>query len=114
MVRGRSVTLDGSRSMTAETYSWRQVSGPAVTLTGATSARPTFTYPAQALPATPGPNAAFVFDNNPVVLELTVRNPAGTATDQVVIRSAGGDADRHHAPGTAPGTTSGGSPARAT
>lgn len=86
VVRGRTVALDGSRSVTPETYSWRQVSGPAVTLTGATSARPTFTYPAQALPATPGPNAAFVFDNNPVVLELTVRNPAGTATDQVVIR----------------------------
>jgi K319L-like, PKD domain len=74
VVRGRTVALDGSRSVTAETYSWRQVSGPAVTLTGATSARPTFTYPAQALPATPGPNAAFVFDNNPVVLELTVRS----------------------------------------
>jgi hypothetical protein len=63
------------------------VSGPAVTLTGATSARPTFTYPVQALPATLGPNAAYVYNNNPVVLELTVRNPAGTAIDQVVIRA---------------------------
>ncbi|HEY7271862.1 MAG TPA: hypothetical protein VH502_03940 [Actinoplanes sp.] len=86
VVRGRTVALDGSRSVTAESYSWRQVSGPAVTLTGATSARPTFTYPVQALPATPGPNAAYVYNNNPVVLELTVRNPAGTAIDQVVIR----------------------------
>jgi hypothetical protein len=86
VLRGRVVALDGSRSQTAESYSWRQVSGPAVTLTGATTARPSFTYPAQALPATPGPNAAFVFNNDPVVLELTVRNPAGIATDQVVVR----------------------------
>ncbi|GLY97620.1 hypothetical protein [Actinoplanes sp. NBRC 103695] len=86
VVRGRAVALDGTRSRAVETYSWRQVSGPAVTLTGATSARPTFTYPVQALPATPGPNAAFVYNNAPVVLELTVRNPAGIATDQIVVR----------------------------
>lgn len=86
VVRGRVVALDGSRSRTAETFSWRQVSGPAVTLTGATSARPTFTYPMQAMPAVPGPNAAYVADNAPVVLELTVRNPAGVATSQVTVR----------------------------
>ena len=86
VVRGRAVALDGSRSTVAETYSWRQVSGPAVTLSGATTAKPTSTYPAQALPAVPGPNAAFVYNNAPVVLELTVRNPAGIATDQVVVR----------------------------
>jgi hypothetical protein len=86
VVRGRAVALDGSRSRTAESYSWRQVSGPAVTLTGATTARPSFTYPAHALPASPGPNAAYVYNNDPIVLELTVRNPAGIATDQVVVR----------------------------
>ncbi|MEV7625663.1 hypothetical protein [Actinoplanes sp. NPDC089786] len=86
VVRGRAVALDGSRSKAVETYSWRQVSGPAVTLTGATSARPTFTYPVQALPATPGPNPAFAYNNAPVTLELTVRNPAGIATDQVIVR----------------------------
>ncbi|MEV8508527.1 hypothetical protein AB0368_27395 [Actinoplanes sp. NPDC051475] len=86
VVRGRAVALDGSRSAAVETYSWRQVSGPAVTLSGATSARPTFTYPAQALPAVPGPNAAYVYNNDPVVLELTVRNPAGIAVDEMVVR----------------------------
>ncbi|HET6530576.1 MAG TPA: hypothetical protein VFH03_08170 [Actinoplanes sp.] len=86
VVRGRVVALDGSASVTAETYSWRQVSGPAVTLVGATSARPTFTYPVQAMPAAPGPNPAFVYDNSPVVLELTVTNPAGTNRSQVTIR----------------------------
>jgi hypothetical protein len=86
VVRGRVVALDGTASVTAETYSWRQVSGPAVTLAGATTARPTFTYPAHALPAAPGPNPGFPYDNSPVVLELTVSNPAGVSTDQVVIR----------------------------
>ncbi|MFI5492373.1 PKD domain-containing protein [Actinoplanes sp. NPDC051859] len=98
-VRGRTVVLDGSRSTVSESYSWRQVSGPAVTLTGATTARPTFLYTAQAMPATPGPNAAFVFDNSPVVLELTVRNPAGISIDQVVVRpmaeTLGGSAVRY-------------------
>ncbi|MEV4642359.1 hypothetical protein AB0J80_33915 [Actinoplanes sp. NPDC049548] len=86
VVRGRSVTLDGSRSTAVESYSWRQVSGPAVTLSSATVARPTFTYPLQVLPAVPGPNPAYEPNNDPVVLELTTRNPAGIAVDQVVVR----------------------------
>jgi hypothetical protein len=86
VVRGRVVTLNGSASTAAEAYSWRQVSGPAVTLTGATTARPTFTYPLHALPAAPGPNAGFGYNNNPVVLELTVTNPAGSRTAQVTVR----------------------------
>ncbi|GAA2551968.1 hypothetical protein GCM10010435_22700 [Winogradskya consettensis] len=86
VVRGRAVALDGSRSTAVESYAWRQVSGPAVTLTGAMTSRPTFTYPGQVLPAAPGPNPAFVYANDPVVLELTVRNPAGVATAQVTVR----------------------------
>ncbi|RZU49388.1 hypothetical protein EV385_1138 [Krasilnikovia cinnamomea] len=85
ILRGRAVTLDGSKSTAAETYSWTQVSGPAVTLAGATSAKPSFTYPVQALPAAPGPNATYVYNNAPVVLELTVRNAAGVSTDRVVV-----------------------------
>jgi hypothetical protein len=88
VVRGRAVTLDGSRSTAAETYSWQQVSGPAVTLTGATTAKPTFTFPVLAMPAAPGPNAAYVYNNDPVVLELTVRNPAGVATARTTVRPA--------------------------
>ncbi|MFI1989450.1 PKD domain-containing protein [Actinoplanes sp. NPDC020271] len=84
--RGKAVTLDGSASSGVETYSWKQVSGPAVTLAGASAAKPAFTFPAQALPASPGPNASFVYDNDPVVFELTVTNPNGTATDRVTIR----------------------------
>ncbi len=86
VVRGRPVTLDGSASIAAEAYAWRQVSGPAVTLSGATTAKPTFTNPLQALPAAPGPNAGFVLNNEPLVLELTTTNPAGTATARVTVR----------------------------
>ncbi len=83
--RGQTVNLDGSRSIAAETYSWRQVSGPAVTLVNATTSKPSFLYPPQLLPAAPGPNVAYVFNNDPVVLELTTTNPAGFNTDRVTI-----------------------------
>ncbi|AEV88258.1 hypothetical protein ACWT_7248 [Actinoplanes sp. SE50] len=86
VLRGKVVALDGSASTGAESYSWKQISGPAVTLAGASSAKPTFTFPAQALPAAPGPNAGFVFDNDPVVLELTATNPNGTATSRITVR----------------------------
>ncbi|MET8153834.1 PKD domain-containing protein [Actinoplanes sp. NPDC049668] len=86
VVRGRAVALDASNSNAAETYSWRQVSGPTVNLVNPKSAKPTFTYPVQALPAVPGPNNTYVFNNDPVVLELTVTNPAGSDTGRVIIR----------------------------
>jgi hypothetical protein len=86
VVRGRLVTLDGSASTNVESYQWTQVSGPAVTLVGATTAKPTFTYPNHLMPAAPGPNPTFVFNNAPVVLSLRVTNPAGTATRNVTIR----------------------------
>ena len=86
VVRGRVVTLDGSRSTSVESYAWRQLSGPAVTLAGATTAKPTFTFPALVLPAVPGPNAAYVYNNDPVVLELTVRNPAGVNVARTTVR----------------------------
>ncbi|MEU4157684.1 hypothetical protein [Actinoplanes sp. NPDC026670] len=86
VVRGRTVTLDGSASTGVETFEWTQVSGPTVALTGARSSKPTFTYPNQAMPAAPGPNAAFVYDNEPVVLQLTTRNPSGSSTSRVTVR----------------------------
>ena len=46
---GDTVTLDGTGSTDPDedelTYSWVQTAGPAVTLTGATTAQPTFTAP---------------------------------------------------------------------
>ncbi|BEL11677.1 hypothetical protein Q0Z83_098680 [Actinoplanes sichuanensis] len=86
VVRGRTVNLDGSASTGVETFAWTQVSGPTVSLTGANSSKPTFVYPNQAMPAAPGPNAAFVYDNEPVVLELTTRNPSGSSSSRVTIR----------------------------
>ncbi|MEU4220707.1 PKD domain-containing protein [Actinoplanes sp. NPDC026623] len=86
VVRGRTVALDGSKSVGAETYSWRQVSGPPVTLINPTSAKPTFTFPVQALPAVPGPNKGFAYNNDAVELELTVKTPTGVDSSRIFIR----------------------------
>ena len=51
VARGTVVTLDGTNSVDPDngtlTYAWTQISGPSVTLSDATAAQPTFTYPAQ-------------------------------------------------------------------
>ncbi|MGW4946378.1 PKD domain-containing protein [Actinoplanes sp. NPDC004185] len=85
VLRGRTVTLDGSASLGANTLAWRQLSGPAVTLTGAGTAKPTFTLPLLTLPASPGPNAAYTVNAAPLTFELTATGPSGTSTDQVVV-----------------------------
>jgi len=86
---GAGVTLDGSGSTDADggalLYSWVQTDGPTVTLTGASTAAPTFTAP-----------------SDPAVLtfELTVTDDGGlTDTDAVVVTARGsgtgpGDAPR--------------------
>ncbi|HET7476355.1 MAG TPA: PKD domain-containing protein [Dermatophilaceae bacterium] len=56
--RGTKVTLDGSRSTGAASYAWTQLVGtgdPVVTLSGAATVRPTFTFPFYKSPATNGP-----------------------------------------------------------
>lgn len=56
--RGTLVTLDGSASTGAATFTWTQTVGagdPVVTLTGADTARPTFTFPLYRSPASNGP-----------------------------------------------------------
>jgi hypothetical protein len=83
--RGLGVTLDASATRHAETFSWVQKSGPAATLTGAATAKPTFTYPLMPLPAGTGPNPSYVADNAPLVFEVTVTGPGGTDTDEVVV-----------------------------
>jgi hypothetical protein len=67
---GAKVTLDGGASTGAATYAWAQTGGPAVTLTGANTPKPSFTLP---------PGSA------PLTFELTVTGPGGTATDTVVV-----------------------------
>jgi len=64
---GTLVTLDGTASTYAATYSWAQVSGPVVTISGAETSTPTFIAPPS---------------STPVVLSLTVTNlNATTPTD---------------------------------
>jgi hypothetical protein len=56
--RGTVVTLNGSASVGAASYRWTQVAqpgDPTVTLAGATTAKPTFTFPLYKAPANNGP-----------------------------------------------------------
>ncbi|WHY02996.1 hypothetical protein [Neobacillus sp. DY30] len=48
--QGSAVTLDGSASTNAAAFKWEQVSGPAVSLSDAGAAMPTFTFPKQFIP----------------------------------------------------------------
>lgn len=70
VLRGSVVTVDASASTNALTYSWVQVSGPAVVLSSPNSARTSFTYP-QA--------------TGTVVLDVTATGPGGSDTDRVRI-----------------------------
>lgn len=68
--QGQTVTLDGSASLNYTSLSWTQISGPAVTLTGADTATATFT----------APNAAVQLG-----FRLTAQGPGGPSTDDVLI-----------------------------
>ncbi len=67
---GSSVNLDGSESTGATSYSWTQLTGPAVTLTGAGTATPSFT-------AADGPET--------LTFRLTATNAAGSSSDDVQV-----------------------------
>jgi MYXO-CTERM domain-containing protein len=76
VIAGAAVTLDGSQSRDPDadpiTFAWAQVDGPAVSLTGADTAQPTFTAP-----VLPGETT--------LTFELTVADAEESATDQVSI-----------------------------
>jgi hypothetical protein len=67
------VTLSGSASTGASTYSWTQVSRPVVALSGAGTASPSFTFP------------VLVGQSPTLVFRLTVTGPGGTDMDDVQI-----------------------------
>ncbi len=73
---GRAVTLDGTLSYDPDgaplTYSWRQISGPSVTLYPPNGARPSFTAPRVAA-------------DIQLTFELAVTNECGTAAETITI-----------------------------
>ena len=75
--RGTKVTLDGSQSVGAGTYAWTQVvspGDPTVTLTGANTAKPTFTFPFYKYPA----------NNGLLQFKLVVTSPDGSSSQAQV------------------------------
>jgi hypothetical protein len=76
VVSGTTVTLDGTQSTDAASYSWRQTAGTAATLSDASAASPTF--------VAANPTAAFEL----VTFELTVTDACGarsTASVTIVV-----------------------------
>jgi K319-like protein len=67
---GNTVLLNATGSTGAATFAWTQVSGAHADLTGADTARASFTMPA---------------GSTPMVFQVRVTGPGGTATDQVTI-----------------------------
>jgi hypothetical protein len=69
VAQGTTVRLDATGSTGATSYAWMSAN-PAVTLTGADTATPSFAFPKQTAPVT---------------FTLTVTGPGGTASDTVAI-----------------------------
>jgi hypothetical protein len=70
---GDVATLDGSASTGAATYTWTQTAGTPVTLTGATTAKPTFTVPRS---------------TTPLAFTLAVSGPGGSAAATTTVTAA--------------------------
>jgi hypothetical protein len=75
ITRGGTVQLDGSASTGAASYKWLQVSGPAVTFSSDTAAKPTITVPFYAKTADTAPLTAK--SNDPIQLQLIVTDANG-------------------------------------
>ncbi|MEX5261125.1 hypothetical protein [Kocuria sp. CPCC 205263] len=93
MARGVATELDGSGSTGATSYTWSQVSGPTVTFSDPTVAKPTVTVPFFTTTTASAPEPA---DEDPV-LKLVVTNADGVEDEaQIRLRS---DDDVSIAPG---------------
>jgi hypothetical protein len=92
VLRGSKVTLDGSLSIGAQTYSWTQIPNvdnqplaPVEQLSGTETVKPTFTLPLNPLPVQPGNNSSYTaLGATPVRFQLSVNNGASTA--ETVVR----------------------------
>jgi hypothetical protein len=78
VARGGSVQLDGSTSTGAVSYKWRQVSGPAATLSSDTAAKPVVSLPFYAKSTDTAPLTEK--SDNPVTIELIVTDKNGIAS----------------------------------
>jgi hypothetical protein len=84
--RGGSVQLDGSSSVGAVSYKWSQVSGPAVTLSSDTAAKPVVSIPFYAKTTDTTPLTAQA--DEPVRIELIVTDNNGSRSVPAVIELA--------------------------
>ncbi|APX02285.1 hypothetical protein [Arthrobacter sp. QXT-31] len=75
VTRGGTVQLDGSTSTGAASYQWTQVSGPTVTFSSDTAAKPTITVPYYAKSTDTAPLTAPA--NDPIKLQLIVTDANG-------------------------------------
>jgi hypothetical protein len=78
LTRGGTVQLDGSASTGAVSYKWRQVSGPAVTLSSDTTAKPVVSIPFYAKTTDTIPLTAKA--DEPVGIELVVTDKNGVSS----------------------------------
>jgi hypothetical protein len=78
LTRGGSVQLDGSTSTGAVSYKWRQVSGPTVTLSSDTAAKPTVSIPFYAKTTDTAPLADKA--DGTVRIELVVTDQNGVSS----------------------------------
>jgi hypothetical protein len=81
VARGMATELDGSGSTNAASYEWTQLSGPQVTFSDRTVAKPKVVVPFFTTVAATAPAAA---DQDPV-LQLVVKNAAGVASAPATI-----------------------------
>ena len=79
VTRGGAVQLDGSASTGAASYKWLQVSGPAVTFSSDTAAKPTVTVPYYAKTTDTAPLTAKANDPIQIQLVVTDKNGIGSA-----------------------------------
>ncbi|WP_426763870.1 hypothetical protein ACP3TD_15425 [Pseudarthrobacter sp. 1G09] len=86
LARGGSVQLDGSASTGAASYKWRQVSGPTVTLSSDTAAKPVASIPFYAKTTDTAPLAAATA--GPATIELVVTDKNGATSTPATIQLA--------------------------